>query len=318
MLSRALVLSLLIASVATAAEVPKAATLLEEHCLKCHNVSVRMSGLSLVSLADATKGRTARAGDCARQAGREPARADDLRRKAEDADAGGAAFRRARWRRSGSGSRRARPGPRTCAPAASRKRCGRSSRSRSRRSRSVESNWARTPIDAFVLAKLKAKKLTPSPEADRATLIRRLTYDLHGLPPTWEEVQAFVADRSPDAYEKLVDRLLASPRYGERWGRHWLDVAHYGESHGYDKDKPRRNAWPYRDYVIRAFNQDKPYARFVEEQLAGDVLWPDDPQGGCRRSASSPRARGISSARWSCGKAPPTRTSRACSIATTW
>ena len=134
------------------------------------------------------------------------------------------------------------------------------------------------PIDAFVAAKLAEKKLTPSAEADAVTLIRRLTYDLHGLPPAWEEIQSFAADHSPEAYEKLVDRLLASPRYGERWGRHWLDVAHYGESHGYDKDKPRRNAWPYRDYVIRAFNQDKPYARFVEEQLAGDVLWPDDPE----------------------------------------
>ena len=149
-------------------------------------------------------------------------------------------------------------------------------------------------------------------------MIRRLTYDLHGLPPAWEEVQAFVADRSPDAYEKLVDRLLASPRYGERWGRHWLDVVHYGESHGYDKDKPRRNAWPYRDYVIRAFNEDKPYARFVEEQLAGDVLWPDDPRGDRRDSASSPPVRGISSATWNCARARPTRTSPACSIATTW
>ena len=133
-------------------------------------------------------------------------------------------------------------------------------------------------IDGFIQAKLKEKGLTPSKEADRRTLIRRLTYDLHGLPPTMEEVEAFVADRSPDAYEKLVDRLLASPRYGERWGRHWLDVVHYGESHGYDKDKPRRNAWPYRDYVIDAFNNDKPYKRFVEEQLAGDALYPDDPQ----------------------------------------
>src|SRR5207237_9906193 len=128
-------------------------------------------------------------------------------------------------------------------------------------------------------AKLNERDLTVSPEADRATLVRRLTYDLHGLPPTWEEIHTFVSDNSPEAYEKLVDRLLASPRYGERWGRHWLDVVHYGESHGYDKDKPRRNAWPYRDYVIRAFNQDKPYARFVEEQLAGDALWPDDPEG---------------------------------------
>ena len=138
-------------------------------------------------------------------------------------------------------------------------------------------DWVKTPVDAFVLAKLREKKLTPSPEADRRTLIRRLTYDLHGLPPSAEEVEAFIADQSPQAYEKLVDRLLASPRYGERWGRHWLDVVHYGESHGYDKDKPRRNAWPYRDYVIRAFNEDKPYARFIEEQLAGDVFFPDDP-----------------------------------------
>lgn len=138
-------------------------------------------------------------------------------------------------------------------------------------------NWIKTPIDAFVLAKLREKGLSPSLEADRRTLIRRLTYDLHGLPPSAEEVEAFIADRSPHAYENLVDRLLASPRYGERWGRHWLDVVHYGESHGYDKDKPRRNAWPYRDYVIRAFNEDKPYTRFVEEQLAGDVFSPDDP-----------------------------------------
>ncbi len=139
--------------------------------------------------------------------------------------------------------------------------------------------WIRTPIDGFILAKLKEKGLTPSPEADRRTLIRRLTYDLHGLPPTPEEVRNFVDDKSPLAYEKLVDRLLASPRYGERWGRHWLDTVHYGESHGYDKDKPRLNAWPYRDYVIRSFNDDKPYARFVEEQLAGDILFPADPQG---------------------------------------
>lgn len=141
----------------------------------------------------------------------------------------------------------------------------------------IEDAWIQTPVDSFVLAKLREKGLRPSAEADRRTLIRRLTYDLHGLPPSPEEVDAFVADRSPDAYEKLVDRLLASPRYGERWGRHWLDVVHYGESHGYDKDKPRRNAWPYRDYVIRAFNDDKPYTRFVEEQLAGDTLFPDNP-----------------------------------------
>jgi hypothetical protein len=133
-------------------------------------------------------------------------------------------------------------------------------------------------IDSFVSAKLREKGLRLSAEADRRTLIRRLTYDLHGLPPTPEEVAAFLADRSAQAYEHLADRLLASPRYGERWGRHWLDAVHYGESHGYDKDKPRRNAWPYRDYVIRSLNEDKPYARFVQEQLAGDVLYPEDPQ----------------------------------------
>jgi hypothetical protein len=139
--------------------------------------------------------------------------------------------------------------------------------------------WVRTPIDAFILATLEAKGLTPAPAADKATLIRRLTYDLHGLPPTPEEIDAFLKDDSPDAYEKLVDRLLASPRYGERWGRYWLDIAHYGDTHGYDKDKRRDDAWPYRDYVIRAFNSDKSYTRFLKEQLAGDVLYKDDPDG---------------------------------------
>ena len=129
-------------------------------------------------------------------------------------------------------------------------------------------------IDTFVAAKLGI--LQPSPQADKRTLIRRLYVDLHGLPPTFEEVEAFVRDTDKLAYEKLVDRLLASPRYGERWARHWLDVAHYGDSHGYDKDKPRANAWPYRDWLIQALNSDKPYARFVEEQVAGDVLYPED------------------------------------------
>ncbi len=138
---------------------------------------------------------------------------------------------------------------------------------------------ARNPIDAFIQAKLREKGLEPSPEADRRTLIRRLSFDLIGLPPTPEEIAAFVADPAPDAYERLVDRLLASPAYGERWARHWLDLVHYGDTHGYDKDKPRPNAWPYRDYVIRAFNQDKPYARFVQEQLAGDVLFPGTVDG---------------------------------------
>ncbi len=133
-------------------------------------------------------------------------------------------------------------------------------------------------IDAFVVAALEAKGLAPSPPADKRVLIRRLYFDLTGLPPTPEEVSAFLADGSADAYERLVDRLLASPRYGERWARHWLDVVHYGESHGYGMDRPRLNAWPYRDYVIRSFNEDTPYARFVQEQVAGDVLFPNEPR----------------------------------------
>ncbi len=135
------------------------------------------------------------------------------------------------------------------------------------------------PIDAFIQAKLAENGLAPSPEADARTLCRRLYFDLTGLPPSPEEIGAFAADPSPEAYARLVDRLLASPRYGERWSRHWLDVVHYGDTHGYDKDKIRPNAWPYRDYVIRALNEDKPYARFVQEQIAGDILFPDSPDG---------------------------------------
>lgn len=135
------------------------------------------------------------------------------------------------------------------------------------------------PIDRFIHAKLAEKRLQPSAEADRRTLIRRLYFDLVGLPPTPEAIDSFVRDPSPKAYEQLVDQLLASPHYGERWARHWLDLVHFGETHGYDKDKPRPNAWPYRDYVIRAFNTDKPYARFVQEQIAGDALFPGTRDG---------------------------------------
>lgn len=137
--------------------------------------------------------------------------------------------------------------------------------------------WARNEIDAFIAADHARNGFKPAPEADRRTLVRRLYFDIIGLPPTPEAIEAFLADQTPRAYEKLVDRLLASPAYGERWARHWLDIVHYGETHGYDKDKPRPNAWPYRDYVIASLNQDKPYARFVQEQIAGDTLFPDSP-----------------------------------------
>src|SRR5207342_1305519 len=118
-------------------------------------------------------------------------------------------------------------------------------------------NWAKTEIDRFVMAGLEDRNLTPATDADRRTLIRRLYFDLIGLPPTPEQIESFLYDPDQNASDHVVDQLLASPRYGERWARHWLDVVHYGETHGYDKDKPRPNAWPYRDYVIRAFNEDK-------------------------------------------------------------
>jgi hypothetical protein len=263
---------------ALAVEPPKALLLLDQNCLRCHNASLKMSGLSLTAADEAMRGGlhgpvivpgnpdgSPLFAMISADKPKMPMQGRPLS-TAEVAEIRSWIAQGATWP---AGLRLGvakedwwslRPLKKPQPPA-------------------VQSDWVRTPVDAFVLEKMREMKLTPSPEADRATLIRRLTYDLHGLPPTWEEIEAFAADRSPDAYEKLVDRLLSSPRYGERWGRHWLDVAHYGESHGYDKDKPRRSAWPYRDYVIRAFNRDKPYARFVEEQLAGDVLWPDDPEG---------------------------------------
>lgn len=136
--------------------------------------------------------------------------------------------------------------------------------------------WARNPIDAFILAKLEAARLQPAPPADKATLLRRAYLDMVGLPPTPQELAAFLADKSPRAFEKVIDRLLASPQYGERWARHWLDLARYAESEGFKADETRPNAWRYRDYVIKSFNTDKPYDRFVCEQIAGDELWPDD------------------------------------------
>jgi cytochrome c553 len=146
-----------------------------------------------------------------------------------------------------------------------------------------DAGWVQTPIDAFVLAKLEEKGLKPAPPADKATLLRRVTFDLIGLPPTPEEMRGFLADQSPDAFRKVVDRLLASPRYGERWGRHWLDVARYADSTGNDEDHRYPYAWRYRDYVIDAFNNDLPYNQFVREQIAGDLLPSTDPNQPNRR-----------------------------------
>ncbi len=136
---------------------------------------------------------------------------------------------------------------------------------------------AKHPIDAFVRTKLDEHGLFPAPHAERAVLIRRLYFDLIGLPPTPDTIESFVADEDPAAYERLVDRLLASPRYGERWARHWMDAAHFAETHGHDQDRIRENAWPYRDYLIDAFNSDTPFNQFVREQVAADVLAADEP-----------------------------------------
>jgi hypothetical protein len=132
--------------------------------------------------------------------------------------------------------------------------------------------WVKTPVDAFILARLQKEGLRPAPEADRATLIRRASFALKGLPPTPEEIRAFVNDRSPNAWEKVVDGYLASPQYGERWAQHWLDVVRFSETDGFEYDTHRNGAWRFRDYVIQSLNADKPYDRFVMEQLAGDEL----------------------------------------------
>jgi hypothetical protein len=150
-----------------------------------------------------------------------------------------------------------------------------------------DKTWVRNSIDAFVLHALETKALVPNSEAEKLALLRRVTFDLTGLPPTPDEQTAFLADQSPRAYENVVDRLLASPRYGERWAQHWLDVVRYAETDGFKEDAHRPNAYKYRDYVIRAFNNDLPYDRFIRQQLAGDELEPDNPEalvatGYCR------------------------------------
>lgn len=139
-----------------------------------------------------------------------------------------------------------------------------------------EASIVRNSIDAFILTKIEEKGLPVAPQADKRTLVRRAYFDLLGLPPSPEQVEAFVNDAAPDAWERLIDELLKSPHYGERWGRHWLDVARYADSGGYETDIYYKNSWRYRDYVVKSFNDDKPYDRFVQEQVAGDELWPDN------------------------------------------
>ena len=139
-----------------------------------------------------------------------------------------------------------------------------------------EDSWSSNAIDKFILKRLKDNNIKPNPSAEKLTIIRRVSFDLLGLAPSREDIENFLADKSSNAYDELLDRLLSSPHYGERWGRHWLDVARFGESHGYESDNERPHAWTYRDAVIRAFNQDLPFDRFVRWQVAGDILQPKD------------------------------------------
>ncbi|MDZ4819204.1 MAG: DUF1549 domain-containing protein, partial [Planctomycetota bacterium] len=150
--------------------------------------------------------------------------------------------------------------------------------------------WSDHPIDRFILAKLEAKNLAPAPEAEKQVLLRRVTFALTGLPPTRAEVEAFLSDSSADAYEKVVDRLLASPHFGERWARHWMDVVHYSDTHGYEWDAPTKNAWMYRDYLVRAMNTDLPFNQLIREQIAGDLLPPRVDASGMNEAMIGPMA----------------------------
>ena len=152
----------------------------------------------------------------------------------------------------------------------------------------AQDDWSTSPLDTFVLEKLRASELAPAKPTSKRNLIRRATYDLIGLPPTEEEIESYLADESPEAFEVVIDRLLASPRYGEKWGRHWLDVARFADSNGLDENIAYANAYRYRDYVIASFNRDVPFDRFVQEQIAGDLLEPAHDAGDPTRSGRWP------------------------------
>jgi hypothetical protein len=251
--------------------------LLQRACLGCHGVDARLGGLDLRSRAGAAKGGTRGPAIVPGDAARSPlfqlvsgARAP-LMPPAGKLPAADIALLK-RWIQAGA------PWPDGSTETAAKQVWWSFRPPREPAVPNLNSAWVRTPVDAFVLARLRKEGLTPSPPAPRRTLIRRAYLDMLGLPPTPEEVRAFEADRSADAWEKVVDRLLASPHYGERWGRHWLDLVRYADSSGFEGDKDRPLAWRYRDYVIRSFNEDKPYDRFLTEQLAGDEVRPGDPE----------------------------------------
>ena len=256
----------------------RAAAVLRENCLQCHSDATNMSGLRLTSRELLLKGGTrgaaltpgnadtsllyqavSQTGKLSMPPGRKLA-AEDITLLREWIQAGAA------WPQDGPVSDKA---------AASNWWAFHKPRKPS--VPALANSLARSPIDAFILQKLKEQKLEPALEADRSTLVRRLFLDLHGLPPTAKQVQAFVSDTSPSAYEQLVDRLLESPRYGEKWGRHWLDLVRYSDTAGFELDSYVPDAWRFRDWVIQSFNEDKPYDRFIREQIAGDEFFPEDP-----------------------------------------
>ncbi|MFN0167197.1 MAG: PSD1 and planctomycete cytochrome C domain-containing protein [Bryobacteraceae bacterium] len=243
---------------------------LEAACVKCHSGSSAQAGLDVRTFAGLIKGGTSGTSVVAGS----PDRSLLLRRiRTGQMPPGGPALDAASIRRIEQWIQDGAPGDSSASEVRDRQHWAFQPPKRPAPPNVKTKGRMRNPIDAFVLAELENRSLTLSPESDRTTLIRRLSFDLVGLPPSPGEVDAFVADRSPDAYEKLVERLLASERYGERWGRHWLDAAGYADSEGVlAADVIRENAWRYRDYVIRAFNQDKPYDRFLLEQFAGDEI----------------------------------------------
>jgi len=249
--------------------------LLQRACLGCHGVDARLGGLDLRTRAGALKGGTRGPALVPGNAEKSPLFQLVAGRRAPLMPPGGklpgadvALFRA--WIQAGA------PWPDGATDTAAKQVWWSFRPPEEPRVPAVRDPWVRTPVDAFVLEKLRAEGLTPSKPASRPVLIRRAYLGLIGLPPTPEEVRAFEADRSPGAWEKVVDRLLASPHYGERWGRHWLDLVRYADSSGFEGDKDRPLAWRYRDWVIRAFNEDRPYDRFIKEQLAGDELAPGD------------------------------------------
>ncbi len=257
----------------------QATAMLAKQCVNCHNSSSRMGGLVLETRESALRGGFSGPALTPGDAGRSLLAARVAKGEMPPGNPLPADARRllARWVESGaSWTGRLLP--------AARKRAGKDWWSLQPLRRvdpeipaDAPASWTVSPIDRYLLAAMRERGLSPSPPAAKRTLARRVTYDLTGLPPTPEELDAFLRDDAPDAYERLVDRLLASPAYGERWARHWMDVIRFGESHGYEQNHLRPNAWPFRDYLIRSFNAGKPFDRMILEHLAGDVIAGGDP-----------------------------------------